>query len=261
MKTKLKYLLASTSFGVLTFTGFKSNKGVVHANEIDGFDISEYYENGGQDSISRTIESTTGEPSTTAGFFKGYNPVTEDNLKTGSYWATPIVDFLGNLVGFGMALIMIWVVVQTVIDLLYWAIPTIRPLLEPQQSGALQGGMNGMGGAQQQRSKIRITVSDDMTQSLGGGVQQGGMMQPQGQYGGGGLGGGLGVGYNTGGQQQQEPKHVLTTYFKKRVLSLIILGVCAAVLLSSLLIDTGINVGAFIVKLINIFNEFVTSNT
>ena len=96
-------------------------------------------------------------------------------------------------------------------------------------------------------------------------MEEAGNQASQGGMGGGmPMGGGMGMPMGGGMGMQQAPpsrKNVLVTYFKKRLLSIVILGVCATVLFSSLLLDTGINMGEFVLKIISFFNDVVVSNT
>lgn len=269
MKSKLRYLY-STSAVIATLIVFRASR--VFAGENNDLDQIGGYDavtgSSGTSSGGGTIPS--GEPSTVGGFFKGYNPVTADDMKNGQYYAAPFVSFFGTIVGFTMAIVVAWMAVQTAVDLLYWAIPPLRGILAKQNPTAGNGGMGGMGmGGMQQRqssSKLPIFVSDDMLQAMaeGGNVSsQGGINGGMGMggFGGGMVGFGGGMGMNMSMQQQESKPHILTAYFKKRLLSLVIFGVCIAVLFSSALMDTGINLGAFLIKLINFFNTIVVSHT
>ena len=268
MKTKLGYWIGLASVGVLSLNFKDSKASAEDLDSVGGYDAvtgETTTETGGAGGFGGG-DSVSGEASNVGGFLKGYNPVTDAQMGQGQYWATPFINFFGNIVGFGTIILVSWIAVQTVIDLIYWGIPPVRGVLAPQNQPA--GGM-GMG-MQQQRpaSKLPIFVSDDMLQAM----EQGGNVASQGGMNGGmsmGMGmGGMGMGMNGGmggfggGMQQEPPKrsHILTAYFKKRLLSVVVLGVCLAVLFSSVLLDTGINLGAFIIKILNMFNDVVISN-
>lgn len=242
-------LYTSVTVGVASLM-FKNTYVHAEGGELDGIE--------GYDAVNGATTGSSDGGSSVSNFFKGYNPVTDDQMQQGSYYAQPIVSLLGSTIGFLMALVVGWMGVQTAIDLIYWAIPPLRGVLSNDQQGS--SGSMGMGGMQPQQQKRKIlTVSDDMTQAIQiGGV--GGQQQAMGSM---GMGGGFGGGGFGAPQPQQEQKqpHVLATYFKKRLLSLIILGVCMVVLFSSILLDTGINLGAFVVKIMNMFNNVVVSNT
>ena len=65
------------------------------------------------------------------------------------------------------------------------------------------------------------------------------------------MSGGMGMGMGMQ-QPQAQPKgkSVALTYFKSRVFSLILFGVCSVVLFSSVLTNCGINVGLLVLKII-----------
>lgn len=260
---KYGYTLAVTGVATLLYG---TSKVGAEGNELDGVQgydaVNGAVTEGTGGSVTNAPASTGSSGSTVSDVFKGYNPVTSEQMATGQYYATPIVNIFGNVIGFLMAIVIGWIGVQTAIDLAYWAIPPLRNLLGKQdsQQGGMGMGMGGMGMQQpQKQSKFPFTVSDDMMQAFEAGGTGGGQAQMAGGFGG-GFGGGMGGGM---GMQQQEarPKHVLTTYFKKRILSVVILGLCMTILFSSILLDTGINLGALGIKLFNMVNDIIVSNT
>lgn len=276
MLKKLGYVGTTALVGVSTLFVGKSSRVSAEEGDLDGIEGYDAVEGQVNDGVT-SVPSTGGAESdagSAGNFFKGWNPVTDDQMAKGSAFAQPVVNLLGNFVGFGLTIVVGWLGVQTVIDLIYWGIPPLRGLLAKQNSTDQQpsmGGMGmGMGGSQPQQqssSKLPVFVSDDMLQSMeaGGNVSsQGGMNGGMaGGMGMGGMRGGMGMGMG-GMQQQQEPpkrKNILVSYAKKRLLSLVILGVCITVLFSSILLDTGINLGAFVVKIIEFLNGVVVSNT
>ncbi|MEC2463375.1 hypothetical protein P9X10_00490 [Bacillus cereus] len=221
---------------------------------------------GGYDAVNGSgggRSSFNGGTSTPSEVFKGYNPVTSEQMEQGRYWASPLTNVLGIGIGVIMSATFAWVFFQTALDLLYWAVPPLRGLLARQNPAMQGGGMMGMQPQQQQSSgRSIVCVSDEMLQAMeeaGNQASQGGM--------GGGMpmgGGGMGMPPMGGMGMQQAPpsrKNVLVTYFKKRILSVVILGVCATVLFSSMLLDTGINMGQFVLKIISYINDVIVSNT
>ena len=76
-------------------------------------------------------------------------------------------------------------------------------------------------------------------------------MGGMGMMGGGMMGGGM------GGQQQQPDmptKSVIFEYLKKRVFFIIVFSVCAVLLMSSVLMDCGLNLAELAIKVINNIN-------
>ena len=117
------------------------------------------------------------------------------------------------------------------------------------------GGMAmGAGGAAQGSNKPTQWVSDEAVACaamLGGSAQsaQGGMMP------------GMGMGYGAmgamGAQQQQgqmKTKSVIAMYFKKRLFFLILLAVCIIVLTSSAIMNCGVNLAEWFLKIVNMLN-------
>ena len=117
------------------------------------------------------------------------------------------------------------------------------------------GGMSmGAGGAAQGTNKPTQWVSDEAVNCaamLGGSAQsaQGGMMP------------GMGMGYGAmgamGAQQQQgqmKTKSVIAMYFKKRLFFLILLAICIIVLTSSAIMNCGVNLAEWFLKIVNMLN-------
>ena len=113
-------------------------------------------------------------------------------------------------------------------------------------------------------SKLQL-VSDEALAAVGGasgGQLAGGMGSamgsPMGGMGGMGspmgspMGGGMGA-----GQQKQGTKAVITTYFKKRVVFMVIFAVATVILTSSILTGVGINLAALLTEIINKLNSII----
>lgn len=233
-------------------------------------------------------------------YFKGYTPITEDNMQKAQEIASPFVNFMGKVAGVIVIGVGAAVIVITGLDLAYIALPPIRSILNPsydanpgQGAGGMAGGYGGMGGYGRGRYGMggmmggmgamgggqpaqpaehglrRRWVSDEAVfcvsaYAIPAIAQQGGAMSGMGVgMGGMGMGmgmGGMGMGMpGMGGmaQQQQEPmptKLVIVEYFKKRVIFMVILAMAIVVLTSSVLTDCGINLAAFVMKLISLFS-------
>lgn len=207
----------------------------------------------------------TGGPSvlaeTVADALKGQGGVTGENMKQAQYIAKPFADLIGNITGFILVILVVWQALQTTIDLFYYYVPISRNFLMPN-ANPQQGGMTTV--VQQ-----LATVSDDMIKALGQGsnqpqnqVQPGGMgmggmqngMGMGGMQGGMGMQSGMGMGAQPQAQQPQQ-KNVITSYLKYRMVTLIFLTIAITVLVSStVLTDTGLNLGAWIVQLLENLN-------
>lgn len=210
-----------------------------------------------------------------AEIFRNRPGVTQNDMNKAQYFAEPFVNLIGYATGFVLVFVVAWQGLQTAVDLVYFYIPMVRGILQPRPNAA---GVMGL-------INSTTTVSDDMlkamelngannTQSgLGagpsmpggpmgspmggpmGGGPMGGMSGPMGGMGGpmGGMGGPMG---NPGmGNNPQNKKSVIFSYLKNRAVSLILLMVCIVVLISSsVLTDTGLNLGAWFIKIMSLFN-------
>lgn len=225
-------------------------------------------------------------------YLKGYEPVTDKNMKSASVVASPIVNVIGNVIGFIVVIVSALIVLTTALDLMYIGVPFTRPHLNPNYGGGSQsmgggmpmggmgmgmgmrGGMGmggmGMGGAQPQATGRHCWVSDEAiecTSMLGGqasGAQSMGGMSPMSGMGMGGMGmgmGGMGMGGMGMGSQPQQPasstKSVILQYFKKRVFFIILFTICLITLTSSIFTDCGINLAALIFKIMEKVNSAI----
>lgn len=177
-------------------------------------------------------------------FLKGNKPLKDGQLNEASESLSPVTNIIGNAIGGVIVLVSSGIFLITVFDLAYIAIPPFRGLLYGQ-------GANG---------KPKQWISDEALacSALNGGATQ---SQPSGMGGMNGMGGTSMGGF--GGMQQQSPaqpqgtKSVIFTYLKKRVFFLILFGLCAVVLTSSILIGTGVNVAEWLMKMIGVLNESI----
>lgn len=215
-------------------------------------------------SATSTTEQSSSVPDYGQGsvsdYLKGYTPVTKGNMDKASSLASPVVNFIGMLIGLVCVITTAGVGLITALDLLYIAIPPVRGFLyEGAQQGGMAGGMPGgmgmgnmrggmgmgmgmgMGGMQPQGGMHKIRwVSDEVVATVA-------MCQPQGQGGGMGMmAGGMGM---QGAQQNMSTKSTISVYLKKRIFFLVLFAVASIVLLSTVFTDCGINVAALVMKI------------
>ena len=228
--------------------------------------------NGGNSSgeMLNGIQSQTVSPEDkgVSDWLKNQKSMDPKHLEKASETMNPIVNLLGYVAGGIIVLTVAGVVVITALDLMYIAIPPIRNVLYKggaAGAGGMMGaggmGMHGrfgmMGGGAQGGQQTRQWVSDEAVACaalLGGGAQaQGAMGGGMGMMGGyGGMGGMQAMGANQ--QQAQSTKSVIGMYFKKRLFFLILLALCIIVLTSSALMNCGVNLAQWILKIINMLN-------
>lgn len=168
----------------------------------------------------------------------------------------PIAEMINFVVAIILAAAFIGMALITALDLLYIAVPPVRSLLHPSggqaaSGGGMGGGMGGgfggggMGGGQQSKPQ-RSFISDEAVAAVqpSGGGSSGGM---GGGFGGGGFGGGgFGGGGFGGGGSQAEPKtgkSIIISYLKNRTIFLVLFGVCAVLLSTTIFTDIGIEIG------------------
>lgn len=221
----------------------------------------------GLSSGSTTNDSTShgsSDDTSISDYFKGYNPVTQDNMEKARTMASPIVNALGTLSGFIIMIVSAAIFVVTALDLAYIGLPFLRPTLNPNygagaQGGSPMGGMGmgmrggmgmggmGMGGAQPATSGRRCWVSDEAINYV--------QLASQGQAQGSPMGGGMG-----GAQAQQVPtKSVIFEYLKKRAFFIIIFVVATVLLLNSIFTDCGLNLAEFGIRVMHKFNDFISN--
>lgn len=227
-------------------------------------------QSGGTDVLSGgTIDSNDAE---IGNWIMNHRGMTSENLQNASTTLSPLTNIAGNIVGGLVVLTFIGMFLITAVDLLYITFPPIRHLLYKVDTGVGAGGMaNGMmggmgmmgggrfsryggmgmngamGGANPQGSNIQW-ISDEAIQCVAnltmGGAQQSGMNPMQ-----------------AGMMAQQAPtasvsmKSTIGTYFKKRIVFMVLLAVCVIVLTSSVLLGTGVNLALWLTKIISALNN------
>ena len=177
--------------------------------------------------------------------------------------AAPIIKGINWVVSFILAILSAAMLLITILDLLYIAVPFIRKFLDGgradamTQQGGMQGGMQGgfdggfgggyggrmghmgaMHGGAAPASKPNIVgrlVSDEAIAAF---IES----QPQAQGG------------NPMMGQPAAPvrtKSIIVSYFKKRLIFLVLMGVCIAVFATTTFTDLGLKLGSFIVEKAN----------
>lgn len=236
--------------------------------------ISVYAENGIEDNLNSSSKGSSDnilgglqdqeldpDDQGVADWLKDQRGVTSDQLNSASEAMEPITAFIGYIIGGIIILTSVLVVAITALDLLYIAVPPVRNILYKAGTDGTGGytggfgaggygrGMGGMGamgagGAAGGSKKPTQWVSDEAVACaamLGGSAQSVGGM------------GGMGA---MGGMQQQQPttRSVIGTYFRKRIFFIILLALCIIVLTSSALMNCGVNLAEWFLKIVNIIN-------
>lgn len=185
-----------------------------------------------------------------ADFLSGYQPVTPEQMEEGKKIATPIARFIGKIITVGIAFLTVWLFLQTVIDMIYILVP------------ATQASLSGQVQVQGKVARCWVTTEalqaggSAMPQQRGGmGMRSPGMGMGMGMRGPGmGMGMGAspmgmgGMGSPMGGAQQRQmtSSNMLLSYFKSRVVTLVVFGICVILLFSNLFLDFGTILGGWI---------------
>ena len=228
---RMKRLLSSLSaFFVVLIVGCILAVPVSATNDMDGL-------TGGNTAQEQQVDhgSNSRDAGALGDALQNYNPITDDNMSQAQALANPITNIIGNIIGAIVLLTAAGIFLITALDLAYIAMPFTRPLLTSKHQLVSDEALAAVGGAS-------------------GGQQAGGMGSPMGGMGGMGspMGGGMGA-----GQQKQSTKSVITTYFKKRVVFMVIFAVATVILTSSILTGVGINLAALLTEIINKLNSII----
>lgn len=185
-------------------------------------------------------QSLNQEDQDVADWLKNKRNVTADQLENASKTLTPVTDFIGYIIGGIIIILMSGVALITASDLLYISIPPIRGVLYKGNDG------NSAGVNITTSSKKLRWISDEAVACAGmlEGSSQGsssysniiGASQPQ---------------------QNMSTKSVIATYFRKRIFFLLFLALCVIVLTSSVVMDCGINLAEWVLKLITTLNSSI----
>lgn len=227
-------------------------------------------------------------------YMRGYNPINGKDMAKADKMISPITSILGVLTGAALGLADAFIFFITAIDFLYIGVPFLRRWFGPEVSGQAAGGgspmggmgmggmgMGGMGmgagrfgmmgggggGAAGAVPGKRQWVSDEAIQALMEAQSQAGGAgaSPMGGMGGMGMGMGMGMGGmgGMGAQQQVQPstKQAMTIYLKKRIFFIIAFGAATVLLMSSVFMDCGLNLGKLGYKIMEMLNDGLSSVT
>lgn len=243
--------------GLLTVSLFTGYSTVAQANTgLNGIGTPNTEQTETTTNESVTQSENTGNADAVGSMFQGVGIDEEASAKANSY-IYPIAQFANLVMALILSVTFIAMMVITVLDLLYIAVPPVRSMLYAGSSGGSSGGMgfggSGFGGGGQQSSSSgKQWISDEAKAVVG---------DLEGSSGGnsGGFGGGMGFGgsgFGGGGSQpEKSKKSVITSYAKKRVVFLVVFGVVALLLTSTIFTDIGVNVGAWLMDKLLSFNS------
>lgn len=194
-------------------------------------------------------EGTKYDNNSVSNYLENQDVVGDEQMQKAATMSSGVVNLIGILAGVIVTITSAAIFLVTALDLLYIAVPFTRSYLAPQQaSGGMSMGMDGQMGGQSQ-SGGKQWVSDEALACVQPSGSQAGNMNPMGGM------GMMNMGAQTGGQQSQGTKSVITKYFKKRSIFIVIFAVCAIVLMSSVFTDCGINLAKLLFKIMSKVNN------
>lgn len=233
----------------------------VFCTDLDSIHNSSTGQNTQQSSGSNTGDNAFDSISD---YMRGHDAVSKKDMESASKIASPIVALIGKATGVIILLVDALIFLVTALDLLYIAVPFTRKYLNPanlQQGGGMLPGMGmgartgmSMGGGAQGAvdPNTHKWVSDEAVAAIM-------MSQPQQQ---GGMTGGMGMGMGMQQpqpQQQQSTKSTITTYFKKRIIFIVVFAIATTILMSSILVDCGLNLAQLMYKILGVFNDGISN--
>lgn len=236
---RMKRLLSSLSaFFVVLIVGCILAVPVSATNDMDGL-------TGGNTAQEQQVDqgSNSRDAGALGDALQNYNPITDDNMSQAQALANPITNIIGNIIGAIVLLTAAGIFLVTALDLAYIAMPFTRPLLTSKHQLVSDEALAAVGGAS--GGQQAGGMGSPMGSPMGG---MGGMGSPMGSP----MGGGMGA-----GQQKQSTKSVITAYFKKRVVFMVIFAVATVILTSSILTGVGINLAALLTEIINKLNSII----
>lgn len=277
MKNKKRVLIACT-VGMLAFSpiiGYTGSAVTAYASSIDN-DFNSGDAGKTRNSTSRTTTSnnsgntnslgsvldggTVSEDDKALGNFLGqHRGVTSDQLNSASEIASPVANAFGYIAAFIIALTASAIFLITALDILYIAVPFVRPFLYTagtDGTGAMTagrygggpGGYGGYGGYAQNTSsssggRRHQFISDEAVTCaalLGGSSRTENIGAP--------------------GQRSNETRgSVIKAYLVKRAGFMVLFVLCVVVLMSSALMGTGANLANFSIKVITAINNALKS--
>lgn len=257
---------------VICIIAFASPVGI-YASSLDELLGDDNTTTSSDDGSNGNVTVDNGEDYSISDYMRGYNPISSENMQQASKLATPVANVIGTITGFIMIITVSFIFLTTALDLLYIAFPPIRPRLNPEMGQASGGGMGmpmgGMG------MGMRGGMMGGMGAPAGGGaapmqrrwvsdeaVAAVAMANPAPQGGGmmGGMGGmGMMGGMGAAPQPAMSTKSVIGTYFKKRIFFVIIFACASVVLMSSILLDCGINLAELLLKIFEKLNGSIAN--
>lgn len=276
MKNKKRVLMACM-VGMLAFSpiiGYTGSAVTAYASSIDNDfgsgDASKTRNNPSRTSTSNNSgntnslgsvldEGTVSEDDKALGNFLGqHRGVTSDQLNSASEIASPITKAVGYIAAFIIALTASAIFLITAIDILYIAVPFVRPFLYTagtDGTGAMTagrfgggpGGYGGYGGYAQNTSgsssrRSHQFISDEAVTCaalLGGSSRTENIGAP-------------------GQQRTNETRgSVIKAYLVKRAGFMVLFVICVVILMSSALMGTGANLANFGIKIITAINSML----
>lgn len=213
--------------------------------------------------VTQQGSNTNSNAEAVGSLFEGLG-VDEESAAAAKEMVSPVVYWVNRILGVLTALLGIMLLVITILDLIYIVSPSFIRNIGGNKGAASAGGMGmgmGMGAAQPQvESGFASLISDDCKSALaecgaGGAAPVAGGM-PAGGMGMGGMGmggmpmGGMGMGMGAPAAPAPSKKAVIMTYFKKRVFTFVLVGICAIVLTCTCFLEVGDWIGMKIVNLV-----------
>jgi hypothetical protein len=229
---------------------------------------------GGTTPVVDPKKSDTGNGGANIGSIFDNIGVDAEAAKKASQYVGPASKVVNLIFAIVLSIASLGLFLITSLDLLYIAVPPLRNLLYPggQEQGGGGGGMGmggmgmggmgmggmggmrggygggmggmGMGGGGQQQPQgnmISRWISDEAVAAVA-------HLQPPQQSGGMGMGGMGGMGMGGGAQAPAPMKSVLVEYLKKRAFFLIMFGICAVLLSTTIFSDLGIKLGGWLLN-------------
>jgi hypothetical protein len=199
-------------------------------------------------SSSNSGSAMTDESSQTmADYLQNYQPVTSEDMEQGQAVVKPFVRYAGTFITAGIVILTICLFLLTVLDLAYIIVPPLRNVLYKggQGGGSMMPGSmmpgRGMGPSRSGGGGGTQWVSQEAIQAVqasGGGMQGNNLMR-----------GSMGPG-NYGGGSAPTGSNALVTYFKSRVVTMVVFGVCCVLLFTNIFFNVGTAIAEFIYNIL-----------